>query len=219
MSVIAEFSVSASEFILGKALQQSTSLTVEIDKMVPVESGTIPYFWVLGEDREGFDAVLEREPELEEFAVVDTVETRALYRTRWDLSADAFVRAMVEHDAALQEADGDAESWRFQLRFPDSHALSAFHTACRDAGVSLRVERLYNPIEPQVVDTRDLTEAQRDLIVRAYDEGYFDVPRKITLAELAEKLGISDQAVNERLRRGLSALIGSTLESGPPSRG
>lgn len=214
MSVIVEFSIPAEEFALGRALAEAPMLSVEIDKMVPTGDETFPYFWVIGDERDRFDAVLEGEPEIREFEAVDELDTRTLYRAEWNLDADTFLRAMVEHDAVLQEAGGDADTWEFQLRFPDSHVLSEFHSACREAGVDLTVERLYNPIEPSIVDTRQMTEPQRDLIERAYDAGYFEVPRRTTLAELAEELGISDQSVNERLRRGLSALIEATLKSG-----
>lgn len=213
MSVIVEFSIPAEDFVLGRALQRTSGLSVELEKMIPTGDAAIPYFWVLGEGRAEFDAVLEEEAELSEFEIVDELDDRWLYRAEWDHSIDTFVQTMVAHDAVLQEAGGDAESWRFQLRFPDSHQLSEFHTDCREQDIRLTVESLYNPIEPATVEMRDLTEGQRSLIERVYDEGYFEVPRKVTLVEIADELGISDQAVNERLRRGLSTLIEATLKS------
>lgn len=213
MSVIAEFSLPSSEFVLGKALRATSGLDVELDKMIPVSGRTIPYFWVVGEGREQFDTVLAESPTLTDFAAVDELDGRTLYRVEWDTSTDSFVRAMENTDAVLLDAFGDVDSWTFRLRFPDSHALSTFHTTCREANVDITVERLYNPIDPTFSGTKDMTDAQRELVERAYDEGYFDVPRKITLAELAEKIGVSDQAVNERLRRGLRSLIGATVKS------
>jgi len=213
MSVIAEFSIPGEDFILGRALQETTGLSVELEKMVPTGDASIPYFWVIGENGGAFDAVLEREPELTSFEVIDELEDRRLYRAAWDHSADTFVQAIIEHDAILQEAGGDGESWSFQLRFPDSHQLSEFHTACREHSIDLTVDRLFNPIEPSSMTARGMTEAQRSLIERVYEEGYFEVPRRITLAEVADDLEVSDQAVNERLRRGLSTLIERTVMS------
>lgn len=213
MSVIVNFSIPAKDFILGKALQETEGISIEVEKMIPTGGSAIPYFWVIGENRERFDAVLESEPELSTFDVIDTLDDRQLYRAEWNPSVDTFVQMIIEHDVVLQEAGGDAESWEFQLRFPDSQQLSEFRTACQKKGITLTVMSLYNPIEPTAIDTRDLTEAQLSLIERAFDEGYFDVPRKITLAELADDLDISGQAVNERLRRGLSTLIGATIKS------
>lgn len=180
---------------------------------MPAGKATIPYVWVTGEDREQFDSVLEREQELTEFEAIDEIDSQTLYRVEWDPSVDTFVQMIARHDGVLMQASGDDEVWEFQLRFPDSHSLSEFHTACRKADIDVTVERLYNPIEPRGGKIYGLTEAQRMLVEYAYDEGYFSVPRKVTLAEPANQLEISDQAVNERLRRGLEALIASTLKA------
>lgn len=212
MSVITEFSIPAEEFVLGRALQESEELSVELDQMIPTSETTVPYVWVVGEGRDEFDAVLDGAPELSDFEVVDELDDRTLYRVEWAEGNDTFLQAIVVHDVALLEADGDADAWEFQLRFPDSHSLSEFHTACRDAGIDLTVQSLYNPVEPETVDVESLTEGQRELILRAYEEGYFEVPRKVTLVELADELGLSGQSVNERLRRGLNNLVRTTLE-------
>lgn len=211
VSVIAVFSIPGSAFVLGRALGEAPGLAVEMEKVVPTGTAVVPYFWVVGTDRADFDAVLAREPGIASFEVVDELEDRALYRVEWNMDVDSIVRVVVEHDAVLQEAGGDADTWTFQLRFPDSHALSEFHDACRETYPDFSVDRLYNPIEPTVGDTWDLTEPQRSLIEEAYRQGYFDVPRKITLVELSDVVGVSDQAVNERMRRGLSTLIATTL--------
>lgn len=211
MSVIARFSVPAEDFILGKALQKVEGITVELEQMIPLGEATIPYFWVIGEEQARFDETLRDEPELTEFEVIDTVNDRQLYRAKWDSSIDSFVQTMVSFDVVLQEAGGDAESWTFQLRFSDSHQLSEFHAACRERDIRLSVESIYNPIEPAAVETREMTQAQRALIEQAFEAGYFDIPRQVTLAELADERGISDQAVNERLRRGLRTLVAATV--------
>jgi predicted DNA binding protein len=49
--------------------------------------------------------------------------------------------------------------------------------------------------------------------VLAYERGYFESPREVTLTELGEELGITQQAVGSRLRNGSKYVIGSTLPS------
>lgn len=56
-----------------------------------------------------------------------------------------------------------------------------------------------------------ITEAQEEALVLAYDREYFDSPREVTLEELADELGISQQAVASRLRRGLRGVLGTAL--------
>ncbi|MFX0044877.1 MAG: helix-turn-helix domain-containing protein [Candidatus Hermodarchaeota archaeon] len=46
-----------------------------------------------------------------------------------------------------------------------------------------------------------LTEKQQEALVLAYKSGYYDMPRKVKLADLGEKLGIRRVAMQERLRR------------------
>ncbi|MGM0371000.1 MAG: helix-turn-helix domain-containing protein [Halobacteriota archaeon] len=50
-------------------------------------------------------------------------------------------------------------------------------------------------------DLTDLSETQRDTLELAVTEGYYDDPRGISLAELAEKLGVSKSGVSRRLSR------------------
>lgn len=50
-------------------------------------------------------------------------------------------------------------------------------------------------------DLTDLSQTQRDTLELAVTEGYYDDPRGITLAELAEKLGVSKSGVSRRLSR------------------
>ncbi|MEM4782170.1 MAG: helix-turn-helix domain-containing protein [Halalkalicoccus sp.] len=52
-----------------------------------------------------------------------------------------------------------------------------------------------------------MTDAQYDTLLTALETGYFDIPRGIMTEELGERLGISDQAVVERIRRGLTNVL------------
>ncbi|MDX1748149.1 MAG: helix-turn-helix domain-containing protein, partial [Halobacteriales archaeon] len=52
-----------------------------------------------------------------------------------------------------------------------------------------------------------LSADQREALTLALDEGYFDVPRRINLITIADRLGISDSAASQRIRRGLSAVL------------
>lgn len=211
MSIIVEYSIPASKFLLGRALKAAPDLEIELEQVIPTGGSAIPYFWVLDDNRDQFEAALDREPGLSEYEAVDELDDQTLYRAEWDLTADTFVRVIVDHDVVLQQSSGDADSWEFQLRFPDAETLSSFRDAYREADVDATVERLYHSAEYSD-SLAPLTEAQRTVLERAYEAGYFEVPRQITLDELASRMDLSDQAVNERLRRGLHALLGSTLE-------
>jgi predicted DNA binding protein len=60
-----------------------------------------------------------------------------------------------------------------------------------------------------------LTDTQQEALVLAYERGYFESPREVTLEALGEELGISQQAVGSRLRGGIKNVLGNTLSALP----
>jgi predicted DNA binding protein len=60
-------------------------------------------------------------------------------------------------------------------------------------------------------DTRLLTQRQRECLRVAHREGYFEVPRDCTLAELAERLDIDKSTASETIRRGTARIINQFL--------
>ena len=52
-----------------------------------------------------------------------------------------------------------------------------------------------------------LTERQRECLLAALREGYFEVPRECTLAELAETLGVDKSTASETIRRGQARVL------------
>lgn len=57
----------------------------------------------------------------------------------------------------------------------------------------------------------DLTDRERRLLLCAVRQGYFAVPRRTTLVELAEANGMSDREASRRLRRSLDAVLRTAL--------
>jgi len=47
----------------------------------------------------------------------------------------------------------------------------------------------------------ELTDRQKEILIRAKQSGYYDIPRKITTLELAKEFGISNTALLEHLRK------------------
>jgi len=57
------------------------------------------------------------------------------------------------------------------------------------------------------VEWAELTDDRREALEAALEEGYFEVPRRIDLVELADQLDISDSALSQRLRRGITTVL------------
>jgi predicted DNA binding protein len=215
MSVIAEISIPAAEFELGRTLDLAVAGTIELESLVPAGERAVPYLWVYDADFEAFEETVGSEPVVEELDCVDAYEDRALYTLAWSVETDDVFRATKAADAYVLSATGSGDSWQFELRFPSHEAMSGFQEQCRVDDVDFDVRRVYNPSKPDLGPWFGLTEPQREALVLAVERGYYDIPRNCTTVEIAEQLDISDQAVTERLRRAIVTLSTNTVLTSP----
>ncbi|HXY87449.1 MAG TPA: helix-turn-helix domain-containing protein [Candidatus Acidoferrales bacterium] len=76
-----------------------------------------------------------------------------------------------------------------------------------DAGVRYRVVSLTDAkISPYSLISR-LTEKQRNALITAYTLGYYDVPRKISLVQLAKTLNLARSTLDKHLRKAEQRLL------------
>ncbi|WP_232686708.1 helix-turn-helix domain-containing protein [Halobacterium zhouii] len=216
MSVVVEVEISAADFELGRILGVDGMSSIELESLVPIGGATVPLFWIHNSTRDRFVDSVQRHPTVNSASEVDVFEDRTLFTLDWDANQDHVFRGIREHEGQLLSAIGTPERWEFELRFPSHGALTEFRTHCEDAQISLEVQRVYNPTEPDAGPWYGLTERQREALTLAVQMGYYDIPRGCTTEELAAELGISDQAVTERLRRAIVSLATSTLD--PPEQ-
>jgi hypothetical protein len=90
--------------------------------------------------------------------------------------------------------------------------IKQFLETINDIGIKYRVVLLADADFSPVSILNQLTQKQHNVIVAAYKLGYYDIPRKITSEELAEKLGLADSTVVEHLRKAEQRLIMHILE-------
>lgn len=80
------------------------------------------------------------------------------------------------------------------------------------AGMSVLLERISDYNGPR--HTLDaLTDRQREILQMAYDMGYFDVPRNVSTADVADELQLDSSTVAEHLQRAERNLVGNLLAS------
>ena len=212
MVTMAHFRLPLSGFPLGKLIEASPERRIELERIVPAEEGVMPFFWVWDcPDPEGFvesalalDVVREIEP-------VARLDGGSLYQARWNADVEGFVRAIGDSGATILEGRGSIDGWTIALRFGDREEIRRFQSLCLEADVPIELSRIGKLHEQNDGGVYGLTEDQRRTIQAAYGAGYFDEPRAITQAELAERFGVSQRAISRRLRRGLSRLVGSTV--------
>lgn len=210
MAVIVDLALPSSQFELGRILGVEGDTSVVLETMVPLGERTVPFFRVHGVEN-GFEESVRGHAAVTDLDVVSTHDGEILYALNWDISDDSFFKGLIAADANLLEANGVAATWSFELRFPSHEALSGFQEHCADHDIPINVERLFNPTKPSAGPWFGLSPAQRTTLSRAVEAGYYSIPRQISTNELAAEIGITDQAVTERLRRGIQNLVSSTL--------
>lgn len=211
MAVIADMDFSPESFELGRILRVGEGVRVEIESMVPLGESIIPYIWIYDSHRDGFGASVKGHPSVESFTVQEVHDDRTLYALEWRASRDLVIEGIKEVGAQLLEATGTERRWRFELRFPSHDALSQFQEYCSSAEIDVEVVRIFNPTKPDTGPWYGLSVPQREALMMAAAEGYYEIPKQISTNELGKRLGISDQAVTERLRRGTSTLLEHTV--------
>jgi len=63
------------------------------------------------------------------------------------------------------------------------------------------------------IDLGTMTATQWETLERAYERGYYDQPRKVTLADLAEEFDVTKSAISQRLRGAEGTLVAATFEA------
>ncbi|GGL69439.1 helix-turn-helix domain-containing protein [Halocalculus aciditolerans] len=213
MSVIAELEVAADSFELGRALAVPGRSDIRLEDVVPLGEDVVPLFWLHDPDPSDFVAEVEKRGEVEHLTVFEEMHDRTLYALQWDATGDRLLAAVHDLEGFLLSATGEGDTWTLQIRFPDHDALSAFADRCEDAGIDFEVCGLYNPTRPEAGPWYGLSDPQYETLLLARDRGYYDIPRRISTQDLADELGVSDQAVTERLRRAIRTLVDNTLRA------
>lgn len=218
MNLIAEFELSNP--ILQRTRRAVPELVVEVeDEQLSPEARPRLVIWAIGETPalETFEAELPADPTIDAFERLAEVDGRRLYRiSLTEVGAVGMTYSdAIELGITFLDVRGAGDRVRYRAQVPTREALFAYREACRDRGLSFRLTGLYHGEDDGRTDS-ELTRRQREVLETALERGYFDVPRQVTLAELAEELEISDQALSALVRRGLANHLRQTLEEGGP---
>lgn len=210
MSVFADFSAPVTALSLGTHMGGRHDLTVEFDRVVPTGSST-QYLWIDGPDQEWFIDEISADPAVDSVVALDEIDGRSLIRVHWTEDESPLFHLIREGNGTLVDAEGTSDGWSVSIRFPDQDAVAAFYEAAHELGIVLELRGINDTGFARSRDGYGLTAIQHETLTTALEAGYFDVPRRVTISELSSELGVSDQAVSERLRRGLEQFLAATL--------
>lgn len=220
MTTIVSAAVPAEQFALRDTLESVPGAEFELLQLVADrESRVMPFVWATADEPDRLPEAVHDDPTTDEAEVLADVGGEYLFRFDWSAATRLPLRVIVEGDGTVISGTGRGDRWRFRLLFPDRSAVSATYERCSSYGLELDFERISGLTESFRQGGFGLTDSQYETIALAYDGGYYAVPRRKTLKELAEELGVSHQSLSERLRRGHGTLIENGLHPSPELAG
>lgn len=200
--------------LLDRAVSAVSDVSLDIEKLD--SSPSVPLrviFWARGDSLDTFEDSLALDPTVEEFTLLANEHSQRFYSVVVPESVpcvDLYARSIDLH-GVLVDATRDQSGWTMEMLFPDRDAFGSFRRACEEGDVSVTVESIHSgEFDGRTADA-DLTPAQREILSRAVEVGYFDIPRETTLRGLGDEVGVSGQAASERLRRGMETLVRGSL--------
>ena len=216
--VVFEIEVPTEAFALENALRQFPDVVVELERVVPTNHSVFPYFWASDGQSPAFKRTVAGDQKVSAIEKVASFEMGALYRIEWQPDDGSLLQWCTNshNEVSLLQAEGHGSEWTLKLRFPSREVLREFRSYYEDQDIRVDVLRIYELKEPKMGQF-NVSEKQRETLIRALEMGYFEIPRDVTLRELSQSLGISHQSASERLRRGYMNLISNSLTIGYPT--
>ena len=212
MSIIAEFRISGNPLVLMPSLRAAPGMTVRREWSFGNEkSDPVMFVWASGGDFEAFEAALPDDPTIREHERIDDEGEKRLYRVviNRDVSTNP---APIDREtgASRLSIETTAEGAVLEVRLPDHNALQEYVRLLRAHDFDVELLRAHPADQP--ADRFGLSPKQAEALQAAHENGYFEVPRETDLATLSGELGVSEQALSERIRRGLSAVLDETVD-------
>ena len=203
--------VPAEEFALYETLSSSLDVEFEVERIVETgEEAAMPLVWVRGADQEAVSDAFESDPSVQGIELLSAFDDEQLYRMDWVADVDLVLQMLTNSEATITDGYGTDGRWYLRVLYPDRESLSKTTEFRDEEGLTFDVTAI-REMEGEPVGRYGLTAEQFEALEAALDAGYYEVPRDIDQNELAEELGISHQALSERLRRATGALVEDAL--------
>ena len=208
MTTVVDLNVRAADTVMGAVFEAVPSTTCEMEQSVASEGYRL---WLAGAERTAIDTALEDAPSVEEYAPVLTGDERWLYDLEFtDHSVNVFEQVANGRGTVLNASAADGR-WKLRVRFGDRDDVSHAYDRLVERDVTVDLVRLTDLTEESLPE-HGLTPKQYETLLAAHEHGYFTIPRETSMQELADELGVSHQALSERLRRAYRTLVATELD-------
>lgn len=174
------------------------------------DGNRIGFYGATAPDADGFapfEAALETDRTVKEARSVAGFGSQRVYRTKLSPETMLLAPELIKRGGGFIGARSANDGWLARFQVSDRRTFVEFRRSCTERGVGFETRRLYSSRRTSAGDETGLTDRQRRVLLTAYEAGYFEEPRAVTLEELGDRLGISSTAAGGRLRRAISRLV------------
>lgn len=211
MATFVEFELAAANAALDDVFDRLPSCYCRMEQTA---ASDVPGLWFGGVERSALESALEADPTVVAYSRVDAAGDEWLYEIRFATDVcDIYEHGSVlfEEGGTILAASAARGTWSVRMRFPEHESATRTYRRFLERGVRVEVTSLRK--RPNAGAQRlGLTTEQYEAIVIAIERGYYEVPREVSIQELADEFDISDQSVSERLRRAISRLLSAELD-------
>lgn len=170
--------------------------------------------WIKSDDFERVDEAVAADPTVTNAETLVEQGTDRMYR--FGFTADsleyALEPAILRSGGVLEGATGTNKGWQVRVRFPDRDSMNQVIQYGRTHDIEFTIDRIFESPTTTQVDGPQLTEVQRETLLAAVECGYLEIPRESSLAELGDRLEVSQSAASQRFRRSVKNLIQQTVK-------
>ncbi|RRJ32489.1 helix-turn-helix domain-containing protein [Halocatena pleomorpha] len=201
--------------ILQESLAHAPEMIINYEEMYQTGNEILFLFWTTEGDLAAFEDGLDADPTVANPTQLAETQTRRLYRvtfTKYGKSVATYP-AWPELDMSLLDATTATThgGWILRIQMSNRETLQQFQEICAENGIDIFLKTVHKVRENTTEADTQLTSSQREALLTARELGYFQVPRRVPLATVADHCGISSQALSERLRRGTATVIDTAL--------
>lgn len=213
MTTRSVLTISLEEIALAETAGQLPDVYFYVEQTAMADTDDTLNLWIATEDPSAIDGALGDDPSVTDYDRLKGNDDEHLYRVT--LAKEVrLVRELIHgYDGTITEVYGDADGWTLEVRFPDRERFSELDDEFEQYGIHPTYETIESVDDSDDEAMSVLTDSQRRSIELAVDRGYYQVPREVSLQELAREMDISHQALSERLRRAEKRLAEEKLTS------
>ncbi|MDS0477562.1 helix-turn-helix domain-containing protein [Natrinema sp. 1APR25-10V2] len=208
MTSIADIEIPADGTGTGQLFEDVPSLSCEMERVIASSGHGL---WLSGPSQSEIEDALDEADAIGTYSQISSDEDRWLYDIEFEPDTVDPFEIVLEEGGTVLSASASNGTWLLSVRVVDRESVSSLYDRLDDNDVTPTIVRLFDLAE-ETHSQCGLTTRQYETLVAAIDHGYFEIPREVSMQELSEELGISHQALSERLRRAYRALVTSELD-------